>query len=96
VLTLNGQSQGILDVLVFGAGTDYALLIIARFREELRRHEDSTTRCGRRCAGRPGDPRLRRHGHPRPALPAVSDLSSNRSLGPVAAHRHRVRRWRRC
>lgn len=39
-LTVNGQSAFILTVLVFGAGTDYALLLIARYREELRRHED--------------------------------------------------------
>ncbi|HEX6937544.1 MAG TPA: MMPL family transporter, partial [Actinomycetes bacterium] len=39
-LTVNGQTQGILTVLVFGAGTDYALLLVARYREELRRHAD--------------------------------------------------------
>jgi putative drug exporter of the RND superfamily len=39
-VVVNGQSQGILPVLVFGAGTDYALLLVARYREELRRHED--------------------------------------------------------
>ncbi len=38
-LTVNAQSAGILDVLVFGASTDYALLIVARYREELRRHD---------------------------------------------------------
>jgi putative drug exporter of the RND superfamily len=39
-LTVNGQSGGILVVLVLGASTDYALLLVARYREELRRHED--------------------------------------------------------
>ncbi len=39
-LTVNGQSEGILVVLVIGASTNYALLLIARYREELRRHED--------------------------------------------------------
>src|SRR6266702_4744066 len=38
-LTVNAQSAGILAVLVFGASTDYALLIVARYREELRRHD---------------------------------------------------------
>ena len=39
-LTVNGQSQAILGILVIGAGTDYALLLVARYREELRKHED--------------------------------------------------------
>jgi RND superfamily putative drug exporter len=40
LVTVNGQTMFILPVLVFGAATDYALLIIARYREELRHHED--------------------------------------------------------
>ena len=41
VLDLNGQSQGILFILAIGAATDYSLLLVARFREELRDRESS-------------------------------------------------------
>ncbi|MCW2581955.1 MAG: hypothetical protein JWQ53_745, partial [Klenkia sp.] len=40
VVTLDGQGQGILSILVVGAATDYSLLLVARYREELRRHDD--------------------------------------------------------
>ena len=39
-VTVNGQSSSILSILVLGAGTDYALLLVARYREELRKHDD--------------------------------------------------------
>lgn len=39
-LTVSTQSSSIMIVMVFGAGTDYALLIVARYREQLRQHED--------------------------------------------------------
>lgn len=39
-LTWREGIVGILSVLVFGAGTDYALLLISRYRDELRRHDD--------------------------------------------------------
>src|SRR3954453_2383662 len=38
--TINGQSGGIPPLLVLGGGTDYALLLVSRYREELRRHDD--------------------------------------------------------
>jgi RND superfamily putative drug exporter len=85
-LTVNAQSAGILTVLVFGAGTDYALLLVARYREELRRHAD---RHEAMAAA------LHRAG---PAIVAsaatvvagmlcllVADLNSTSGLGPVAA-----------
>ncbi|WP_329407864.1 MMPL family transporter [Streptomyces sp. NBC_00704] len=85
-LTVNGQSAGILTVLVFGAGTDYALLLVARYREELRRHEDRHEAMARA---------LHRAG---PAVLAsgatvvlsmlvltVAEMNSTAGLGPVAA-----------
>jgi len=85
-LTVNGLSVGILYVLVLGASTDYALLIVARYREELRRH--NLRRLAMATA-------LRRAG---PAIIAsgctvmialltmlFAEVNSTRSLGPVLA-----------
>ncbi len=86
VLTLNGQSQGILSVLVIGAGTDYALLLVSRYREELHNYDSriaAMTRAWRGAA---------------PPIAAsattviigllcltLGELNSDRSLGPVCA-----------
>ncbi len=39
-VTVNGQSSSIMSILVLGAGTDYALLVVARYREELHKTAD--------------------------------------------------------
>jgi len=52
-LTFDGSTSGITSVLVFGAGTNYALLLISRYRDELHRHEnhrDALRVAVRRCA----------------------------------------------
>ena len=86
VLTLTGQSQGILSVLVLGAGTDYALLLIARYREELHNYpsrfhamikawrESASAIFASGCTVIIGVLCL-----------SFSELNSNKSLGPVAA-----------
>ncbi len=50
-LPFDASTSGIVSVLVFGAGTDYALLLIARYREELRRTPDRPGRHARGLAG---------------------------------------------
>ncbi len=42
-LAFDGATSGITSVLVFGAGTNYALLLISRYREELRKEGDHST-----------------------------------------------------
>lgn len=86
ILTLDGQSQGILSVLVIGAATDYALLLIARYREELHRHDSKYDAM-----------RVALRGVVEPIIASgstvtigllvlmLSQLNNNRSLGPVGA-----------
>ena len=52
MIALNGQSQGILFILVVGAATDYALLLVSRYREELHDHPSKWRRDAGRLAGR--------------------------------------------
>jgi RND superfamily putative drug exporter len=86
VLTLNGQSQGILFILVVGAATDYALLLTARFREELR--ERISRFAAMRHALARSAPAIGASGAT--VIAALlcllaSDLNSTSSLGPVGA-----------
>ena len=86
IIDLDGQSQGILSVLVLGAATDYALLLIARYREELHKHESRFD--AMRVAWR---------GVVEPIIASGStvtigllvlllcELTNNRGLGPVGA-----------
>jgi putative drug exporter of the RND superfamily len=86
VIDLNGQSQGILFILVFGAATDYALLLVSRFREELRDTEDRYE--AMRVAWRATvEPIAASAGTVVLGVLCLlfSDLNSNKGLGPVAA-----------
>ena len=86
VLLLNGQSQGILSILVIGAATDYSLLVVARYREELTRHAEPFD--AMRAAWRASVPAiLASAGTVIAGLLCLllSDLGSNASLGPVGA-----------
>jgi putative drug exporter of the RND superfamily len=84
--TVSSNATGILVVLMFGLGTDYCLLLLSRYREELRRHEDKHEAMARA---------VRRSG---PAIFAsgltvalsmlvllIADTRSISSLGPVFA-----------
>lgn len=85
-VTVNGQSAGVLTVLVFGAGTDYALLLVARYREELRRHDNRHT--AMRVALRRAGPVIFAS-----AMTVISallcliaaDVNGTRGLGPIGA-----------
>ncbi|WP_081652534.1 MMPL family transporter [Nesterenkonia massiliensis] len=85
-IQLNGQVQGILSILVIGAATDYSLLLVARYREELARAEDRFAAL-RTAVRRSAPPILASGGTVAVALLCLlfSDLNSNRALGPVAS-----------
>ncbi|MFD9118038.1 MMPL family transporter [Streptomyces bottropensis] len=82
--TVSGQSTGIMTILVFGVGTDYALLLIARYREELRRIErpyDAMRAALRGC----GPAVLASSGTVAAGLLCLlaADLNSSRGMGPL-------------
>ncbi|MDP9791636.1 RND superfamily putative drug exporter [Catenuloplanes nepalensis] len=86
IVKLDGQAQGILTVLVFGAGTDYALLLIARYREELGRFD--RTADALKAAWRGAAPAI--VASAATVIAALlcllfSGLNSNRALGPISA-----------
>lgn len=86
VLVLNGQSQGILTVLVFGAGTDYSLLLVSRYREELHHHHEHILAI-RRALRAVVEPIVASGATTSIGLLCLllSELNSNKSTGPVAA-----------
>ena len=85
-IDLNGQSQGILFILVFGAATDYALLLVARYREQLRGEPDRF-RAVRAALRGTIEPISASAGTVILGVLCLlfSQLESNRGLGPVAA-----------
>lgn len=84
VVELNGQVQGILFILVIGAATDYSLLYVARYREELMQHETAwkATKAALKASF---EPILAAGGTVTVGLMCLlfSDLGSNKALGPV-------------
>ncbi|NMR21318.1 MMPL family transporter [Cellulomonas fimi] len=85
-LALNGQTQGILSILVVGASVDYALLLVARYREELR-HVESPVTAMNRAVRASVPPIAASAGTVIAGLMCLtlSDLASNKSLGPVGS-----------
>jgi len=86
VLTLDGQSQGILSVLVLGAATDYALLLIARYREELHLHRSRVDAMRKAWRG-VVEPIVASGSTVAIGLLVLllSELTNNRGLGPIGA-----------
>ncbi|MET0979856.1 MAG: MMPL family transporter [Candidatus Saccharimonadales bacterium] len=85
-ILLNGQSQGILSILVIGAATDYSLLLVARYSEALS-HIESKWAAIWQGIKASFEPIVASAATVILALLCLlfSDLNSNRSLGPIAA-----------
>jgi len=85
-ITLNGQAQGILFILVIGAATDYALLLVSRYREALRAEADVLVATRKAWRGA-FEPILASGGTVIAGVMTLllSGLNSNKALGPVAA-----------
>lgn len=86
IVSINGQVQGILFILVIGAATDYALLFVSRYREELTRHKE-VYKAILASWKRSLEPILAAGGTVIAGLLCLllSDLNSNKALGPVGA-----------
>ncbi|MBD8658799.1 MMPL family transporter [Frigoribacterium sp. CFBP 8754] len=85
-VTVDASISGILSVLVFGAGTNYALLLVARYREELLRDDDrhramrtAVTSAGPAIAASGGTVALSL------ATLVLASLAGNRALGVACA-----------
>ena len=84
--TVNSNGTSILVVLMFGVGTDYCLLLVSRYREELHRVEDKHEAMAR--ALRRAGPALLASGCTVVAAMLVlllADTGSTKALGPVSA-----------
>ena len=85
-LTATGQNNGILAILIFGVGTDYALLLIARYREELRNFADDHV--AMKHALRQAGPAILASGGTTILgllCLLLADLNSTSGLGPIGA-----------
>jgi RND superfamily putative drug exporter len=84
--TVSGQSTAILIVLMFGAGTDYALLLVSRYRDELRRTGDVEAAIAR-ASERTAPAILASGGIVVAAMLvlALADFNATREMGPILA-----------
>ena len=83
---VSSNATGILIVLLFGVGTDYCLLLVSRFREELHRHEDKHEAMA--LALRQSGPAILASGLTvalAMLVLAIADSRNTNTLGPIAA-----------